>query len=440
MRRTALIGLALLVMISLAAPLAAAASGTAPSSVQGGKDAVNRALDYLKGRQQSDGGFAEPGKASSEQLTSWAVCAIASAGKDASSWRSSGRSPLDYLAGRVAGTTKLTDLEKDCLAVCSAGLDPRSFGGRNLVEAIKSHIGGDGHIGVLVNEHCWGVIALAAAKEAVPANCRAWLTAHQNIDGGYGYAADSGSDPDDTGAALQALVAAGESASGNAVTRALSYLQFCQASDGGFTWQTQGSNVGSTAWCVQGLAAAGEDAGSSTWTASGKTPLDFLAGMQQGDGHYRYTKSSDANAAWMTAEAIPAVLQKAFPLSAASANTNDPGKTKKNNQTGTTTTSDTQTGSTQGSDQNAGSTSGDPGAPSSTSGSGSKSGKGVASEVGPTYVRAIAVASKREPGGGLAVFLIMCGTYLLALGLVYVCLHAFMPERSTRPYDPGASR
>ena len=307
-------------------------------------DTVEKALEYLKGRQQTDGGFAEPGRDSSDQLTGWVVCAIAAAGEDPNSWRVTGKSPLDYLSSHAGDWTTLGDLERSCLAVCSAGADPRSFGGRNLVAEISAQIKGDGHLGDMINDHCWGLIALAAAGEPIPEGCRNWLVSMQNIDGGFSFAPESASDPDDTGAAIQALIAAGESPGGNAMERATFFLRFCQSSDGGFCWQSNSSNVASTAWAVQGLSAAGEDPDSTAWSKSGKTPLDFLRDMQQADGHIRYSDASDANPAWMTAEAVPALLKKPFPLSSEPEAQNDevPSDSNDNSDSSraTTTTSD----------------------------------------------------------------------------------------------------
>lgn len=278
-------------------------------------DPVGKTIEYLKGRQQTDGGFGEPGRDSSNQLTGWVVCAIAAAGEDPSSWRVTGKSPLDYLSSHAGDWTTLGDLERSCLAVCSAGADPRSFGGRNLVAEISAQIKSDGHLGDMINDHCWGLIALSAAGEPIPEGCRNWLVSMQNIDGGFSFAPESASDPDDTGAAMQALKAAGEAPGGNAMERAAFFLRFCQSSDGGFCWQSNSSNVASTAWAVQGLSAAGEDPDSTAWSKSGKTPLDFLRDMQQADGHIRYSDASDSNPAWMTAEAVPALLKKPYPLS-----------------------------------------------------------------------------------------------------------------------------
>ncbi|MHB8894685.1 MAG: prenyltransferase/squalene oxidase repeat-containing protein [Candidatus Geothermincolia bacterium] len=399
----------------------------------GSSAAINRALDYLKARQQSDGGFAEPEAGSSEQLTSWVTCAVASAGIDPASWRKSGRSPLDYLAS--VQSDKLTDVEKRCIAVCAAGSNPRSFGGRDLVAAIKARMVADGHIGDLVNEHCWGLIALAAAGEPIPDGSRAWLAARQNSDGGFGYAADTGSDPDDTGAALQALIAAGESKDGSPVSRAISYLVFCQGDDGGFTWQSQGSNVGSTAWCVQGLIAAGENVSSSEWTVSGTTPLDFINGMQQGDGHFRHSKGMDSNPAWMTAEAVPAVLRKPFPIKKETTTqpTTDPAPAQTSNQVTTSSTSTSTGESEAAADENleAGGEQGTAPAADGQQGVAARSGEASAGNRGNTPSggeRGLVsmAADTRSPGGGgssdrgLPLLLIFCAMYLVLLGLVYL--------------------
>lgn len=425
-RHLVVLVLAVALLVLVMAPLAAAFETV---DVSGASGAANRALDYLKGRQQSDGGFAEPGgSGSSDQLTTWVVCAVAAAGKDASSWRKSGKSPLDFLTSRAGGWSKLTELEKGCLAASSAKANPRSFGGRNLVDGIKNHMAADGHIGDMVNEHCWGIIALASAGESVPESSRGWLAARQNIDGGFGFSADSGSDPDDTGAALQALMAAGESSKSNTVSRALSYLHFCQVSDGGFAWQSDESNVGSTAWAAQGIAATGGDAGSGGWARSGKTPIDFLLGQQQSDGHVRHMASLDSNPAWMTAEAIPAILKRPLPLSSGDTPVKpDSGPTNRSDSVNSTSvTSDSSSNTGSDADSNSGASGG-----AGTTGSGGQS-SGRRSSGGSALARNTAAAfgggngtRDSSPGGGLLLFLVICAAYVGLVGLVYAGLRLF---------------
>ena len=383
---------------------------------------VQRALDYLKGRQQPDGGFAEPRQGSSDQLTAWVVMAIRSSGGNASSWKKSGKSPIDFLRSRAGGWKKLTDIERGCMAAATAGADPRSFGGRNLVSDIRANISPDGRIGDMLNEHIWGVIALRSAGEQLPDACRSWLVARQNIDGGFSFSEGAASDPDDTGAALQALVAAGERPDGPAVDRALKYLKFCQASDGGFCWRSKYSNVASTSWAVQGIVAAGQDPDGDYWIKSGKTPLGYIASMQQEDGHVRYMADSDSQPAWMTAEAVPALLKRAFPLSEVRAP--DPTTTDKlpaGNETASTTSEETPS-SSDGSAGSAGELPpGEEGAASASLAGGSPGDSGPAA-AGPG-----AAGSKRSPTSTVRLaFLIICFSYAGLLLAVYFSLKLFL--------------
>ncbi len=440
-----LVAALVVLLVSPAACVESLAAASMPSGTtvqaeaQGSGASVKRAVDYLKGRQLSDGGFAEPGRSSSEQLTMWVVCGLASVGQDVGSWRKGGKSPIEFLAAGASKLEMLTDVEKGCLAVCCAGGNPRSFGGRDLVAQIKSRMAPDGRIGGLVNEHCWGIIALKAAGETVPDGARAWLAANQNLDGGFGYGAGTGSDPDNTGAALQALIAAGEDPAGSAVKRAISYLHFCQAPDAGFTYNADQSNVASTAWAVQGIVAAGQDPGGPDWTRSGKTPLDYMASTQQSDGHFRYMKSSDANAAWMTAEALPAISGKAYPLrpeAAPTRTTTPPSNTAGN------VTRGADEGETVRGDSDPGETA--EGAALSSDGeafTGKRALSGGRGSVRGDGARTLARGVDPRGGAGaagagsnnLVVFCIFCGLYLVVLGLAYVSLSYYFTARGTAP-------
>ena len=48
----------------------------------------------------------------------------------------------------------------------------------------------------------------------------------------------------------------------------------------------------------------------------GESTLGYLAARQAGDGHYRYSASSDQTPVWVTAQALVAAERKAFPLAA----------------------------------------------------------------------------------------------------------------------------
>ena len=69
----------------------------------GAAHARARAIRYLRGQQDGDGGFAAmPGAGSNAQSTAFAVQGLVAAGVDPSSLRRRGASPLDYLRGLIA--------------------------------------------------------------------------------------------------------------------------------------------------------------------------------------------------------------------------------------------------------------------------------------------------------------------------------------------------
>jgi len=66
------------------------------------------------------------------------------------------------------------------------------------------------------------------------------------------------------------------------IKKAVVYLHRMQNSDGGFFAKKNGtSSKALTSWVVMALAAAGEDINSSSWTPSGKSPVDFLKSSDQ---------------------------------------------------------------------------------------------------------------------------------------------------------------
>ena len=102
---------------------------------------------------------------------------------------------------------------------------------------------------------------------------------------------------------------------GRATRRGASYLRRAQRPDGGFALGEGGpTNSQSTAWAIQGLIAAG--ANPAAVRTNGRSPFDYLSSRQAGDGHYRYSSSSDQTPVWVTGQALLAVNRKPFPLAA----------------------------------------------------------------------------------------------------------------------------
>jgi hypothetical protein len=99
-----------------------------------------------------------------------------------------------------------------------------------------------------------------------------------------------------------------------AARRGLGYLRKVQRPSGGFQLGGSGDvNSQSTAWAVQGMLAVGADPDRTS--SGGKGALEYLAARQDGDGHYRYSASSDQTPVWVTAQALAATAGHSFPIS-----------------------------------------------------------------------------------------------------------------------------
>lgn len=279
------------------------------------------AVNWLRGAQNGDGGFGfARGEESSPAMTGWAVLGLEAAGVNPLDLDHGDATPISYLAGTVGQISTTGDIERTILLLSGAGLDPRHFQGHDLVSRLVARRGGDGSWGQQVNPTAFGILALKAAG-ATSGNSRsaAWLRSVQNDDGGWGFAANSTSDPDSAGAVLQAL---GASGGGAGIQRGVSYLRGEQRSGGGFALSSGSVNSQSTAWAAQGLLAAGVSPSS---VRSGGTPLSYLASTQAPDGHYRYSSGSDQTPVWVTGQALMAVNGAAFPLNPVPRAVSNPG-------------------------------------------------------------------------------------------------------------------
>jgi hypothetical protein len=158
---------------------------------------------------------------------------------------------------------------------------------------------------VLVNETIWTVIALRAAGEQAPRDLVQAILAAQAKGGGFPWSKGGVPDSNDTAAAIEALRASG--VGGAPVRRALVALRTFQNRDGGFAL-TKGreSDAQSTAWAIQALISAGE--------APGKAPFRYLSRLRRADGSYRYALRYGTTPVWVTAQVLPALAGKPFPL------------------------------------------------------------------------------------------------------------------------------
>lgn len=258
---------------------------------------ADKASLYLVARQQPDGGFAERGRRPDATLTAWAVLGIEAAGREPA------RSPVRFLEDAPSPTA--ADLALRILALDALGVatDAR-------VARLVSLRRADGRIGPLVNSTIWSVLALRAAGRPAGKTTVRYLLRSQRPSGGWSWYPGGAPDSNDTAAAVQALRAAGITRRARAIRRGLAFLRRLQNRDGGFGLvRGRSSDSQSTAWAIQAFLAAGE--------RPGRRAYAYLARMRRRDGSYRYSARYAVTPVWVTAQVLPALAGKPFPLRSA---------------------------------------------------------------------------------------------------------------------------
>jgi hypothetical protein len=127
----------------------------------------------------------------------------------------------------------------------------------------------------------------------------------QARSGGWGWYAGGQPDSNDTAAAIQALRAAG--VNGPPIRRGLAYLLRLRNRDGGFELSPgRGSDAQSTAWAVQAFVAGHRPVPGGA--------IAYLRRLRRPDGSFRYSKRYVTTPVWVTAQVLPALARKPFPL------------------------------------------------------------------------------------------------------------------------------
>lgn len=271
---------------------------------------VSRAAGWLVSVQNGDGGFgSSPGDDSGPEMTCWAMLGLEAADRNPLDVARGGKTPVDFLRGALDEVKSPGDLARTILALEGAGIDPRKFGGQNLVSKLLGRRLKNGSFENWPNSTAFAAIALRAAEATGGLDkTMEWLRSVQNDDGGWGDTPGSPSNADGTGAVLQAL-ARGSKASKSG----LEYLEKAQVNGGGFPLGGNGAiNTQSTAWAIQGILAAGGDP--TSFRRGGASAPEYLAKHQEGDGHYRYSNASDQTPVWVTGEVLVAAASEHYPV------------------------------------------------------------------------------------------------------------------------------
>ena len=252
---------------------------------------------FLASSLDANGCARESGAAASVNLTSWAALGLVASGRSASSAAS-------CIERHSKALTTTTDVELAVLALAAAGRNPSNAGGRNLVRALQASLK-NGRIGTLVASNQFGILALKAAGAPIPASAKRTLLGDQNRDGTWPVAPGGDGDSNLTASGIMAAVAAGIAPNSTVIVRAVASLKRFR-SRGGYAL-TVGSppDAQSTAWILQGLAAAGK---------SDPAAEAYLASLQRSNGAVAYQRGLSITPVWVTAQAALGLARRPFPL------------------------------------------------------------------------------------------------------------------------------
>jgi energy-coupling factor transport system substrate-specific component len=300
-------GIAAVLLVFLLAATAPAARAAAADEAM----VVGRALHWLEAQQRPSGGFpADTGREAGAEMTSWAMLALAAAGRNPLDVTAGGKSPVDFLRSHADEIEDAGDVARTILALGAAGVDPRQFAGENLVERLLAQRRQNGSYQGWPATSAYAVLALrAAGANDATAPTVEWLRKVQGKDGGWGNEPGDAATAEITGAALQVLTPGSD-----ASDRALGYLRNAKRPNGGFApGKNLAANAQATAWASQGLLATGKDPAAF---GSGKSSFAYLRDLQADDGHFFQAPGQEGSPVWVTADAIVPLAGGHLPISA----------------------------------------------------------------------------------------------------------------------------
>ena len=235
---------------------------------------------YLQSQQQPDGGWGSP------QMTAWVALGLRAAGADPGD-------ALDYLAAHESELKQPTEVALVACAEAALGRNPDTLLARMPTKPRA------------VNEAVWQVFALRQSRRAVPKALVSYIRDAQGRGGGFPWSRGTAPDSNVTAWAVQALRAAG--VMGKPIARAVAYLRALQAPGGGFRLVPgRAPDAQSTALVIQAFVAAGLKPPAKAFA--------FLALLRRADGSYRYSRAYATTPVWVTAQVLPALFRKPFPL------------------------------------------------------------------------------------------------------------------------------
>jgi energy-coupling factor transport system substrate-specific component len=294
-------GVVLLLILALGA-VAAVPAEASPAT---------KAADWLEAQQRPSGGFAaEAGREAGAEMTSWAMLALAAVARNPLDLAVDGKSPVDFLRSHLDEVKDSGDIARTILALEATGVDPRDFGGENLVGRLLGERRQSGAYQGWPATSAYAVLALrAAGANEATAKTVEWLRKVQGSDGGWGNLAGEASTPEITGGVLQVLTPGSD-----ASDRALAYLRESKRPNGAFApGNNLPGNAQATAWACQGLLASGKDPANF---GGGESSFGYLLNLQADDGHFLQSSGQEGSPVWVTADVLIPLAGQFLPIAA----------------------------------------------------------------------------------------------------------------------------
>lgn len=257
-----------------------------------------------------------------------ALLALGSAGYSGSEpFPGKSNAPLDYMvenaadvvayAGAADAGIGASQAAKLVLALTAVNEDPRSFVDHNFVISVTERLEPSGSFGVSdAFKQSLAILALVSAREPIPSSAVSWLIDLQAENGSWDDGFGTLDNSDATAIAIMALVAAGESPVGDAISTAVTFLAGAQLDDGSWEYGPGfGSSASSTALVAQALSALDEDWYTETgvWARDGVSPLHWLLSNQASSGAFQADFGQGPfEDFFTTAQIIPAIVGNSY--------------------------------------------------------------------------------------------------------------------------------
>jgi hypothetical protein len=274
-------------------------------------DPLGSAVAWLLAQQDAGGGFPGFSGEPDAGTTIDAVLALATVPGIDPAVIDSAIAFLDTTAAEYAANGP-GQAAKLVLVLAATGGDVTSINGINPVEQVKNGLNADtGMVGTGIFDQALAVLALASAKETVPAEWIATLNAKQAANGGWafdGSTEDAKADSNTTALVIQALIATGVAADDAAIAKGVAFLDTLKATDAGYAYGPADPLLGdanSTGIVIQALASVDADVADAT---------TGLVHFQNTSGAFRYMDSVPDDNLFATVQAIIALTGTPYPV------------------------------------------------------------------------------------------------------------------------------